>query len=310
MHPRPDDRMLIDLEVMTHSTGRQVFIKKPGNLLPGISDLFEYLKQLVTSSPPRLRQRLCSIAGETAALAGQLSWRLGDPADAVEYYVAAEDMAIRAGDSGLHAFVLGLRSVLYSGVWRTDGEADPRMALALLNKAVQVVGKTSRPHLKTFLFSVRGEENAVAGREVAAGHDLDRAHRATTEPRGFDEGFLSHWDAGRWAGYQAHCALVLRGKHVVRAIEEALAMTDPSLTGASSATLADLAAAYALEDEVECSCALLIRSVVVAAQGGSQPHLRRALRVRGQHLAHRADAPAVRELDQRLRALMAVPDRH
>jgi hypothetical protein len=100
------------------------------------------------------------------------------------------------------------------------------------------------------------------------------------------------------AGYRAHCALLLAEREAVSVIERALAATDPALTGARSATLADLAVAYFQQDDFERSCSLLLESLTIAADGGSEAHLKRIAKIRR---GYPDDAPGVKELDDRLR---------
>jgi transcriptional regulator with XRE-family HTH domain len=296
---RVDAHLLADLAVLTHSYGRQTFGMKPDSLLPPVRYHYSRLNRLLAVSPPAFRHGLKGLCAETAILAGQLSWRAGDDAAAQTYYATGEALAVEAGEAPLRAFMLGLRSVLYSGVWQEDGSASPKTALALLNEAISIAGRGSSRYLRTFLYCVRGEEAAAAGKAAHAERDMNQAERAcsegTTEP---ESGFLAHWDTSRLLSYRAHCALLLADPDAVSLIEHALAATAPSLTGARSATLADLAAAYSDRGQIEKSCELLIESLTLAAEGGSEAHLKRIAKVRR---SYPADVPAVRELDDRLR---------
>jgi hypothetical protein len=56
---------------------------------------------------PTLRPQLCSIAGETAALAGWLAWDLEDRPAAAGYFRVGLDAAKEADDRALGAYLVG-----------------------------------------------------------------------------------------------------------------------------------------------------------------------------------------------------------
>jgi transcriptional regulator with XRE-family HTH domain len=294
-----DAHVLVDLAALTHAYGRQTFAMKPESLLPTVHYHFSRLNRLLGVAPPSSRRRLKALCAETAILIGQLSWRAGDDAGAQSYYATGEALAVEAGEAPLRAFMLGLRGVLYSGVWQDDRAASPKTALALMNEAISIAGRGSSTHLREFLYCIRAEEAAASGNARQAERDLNHADAAARQaPGDAESGFLTHWDANRLLGYRAHCALLLAEPDAVTTIETALVATDPTLTGARSATLADLAAAYANGNEFERSCSILIESLDIAADGGSEAHLKRIAKVRR---SYPNGIPAVQRLDDRLR---------
>jgi hypothetical protein len=89
-------------------------------------------------------------------------------------------------------------------------------------------------------------------------------------------------------------------------IEDALAALSPSLVSVRCTVSADLAMAYAKEKEVERACGLLTESLDLCSEGGLVVHVQRVIGVR-QHLARWHNAPAVRDLDERLHQVTWAP---
>ncbi|TMC01459.1 MAG: helix-turn-helix transcriptional regulator, partial [Chloroflexi bacterium] len=80
----PGDRVLVDdLEVITRSYARQVETVAPGGLLPALRSHLAMLSgSLHGGQPESVRLRLLSLTGETAVLAGRLSWLLENRGEA------------------------------------------------------------------------------------------------------------------------------------------------------------------------------------------------------------------------------------
>lgn len=76
-------------------------------LTPLVGHLHAITQLLDGGMTPSLRTQLASIAGETAALAGQLLWYQGDHREAGQYFHTALKFAADADDQQLGAFVLG-----------------------------------------------------------------------------------------------------------------------------------------------------------------------------------------------------------
>lgn len=66
--------------------------------------------------------------------------------------------------------------------------------------------------------------------------------------------------------------------------------------------LADLGAAYAQQGELEQACSRLGEAFTLASQGGHKMRLERVRAVRRRYLGDWSDEPAVRHLDERMRA--------
>lgn len=74
---------------------------------PVIGQLDAISMILQGSTPASLRARLCSLAGETAGLAGWLRWNVDDPDGAAAYFRTGLDAAKEAGDRALGAYLMG-----------------------------------------------------------------------------------------------------------------------------------------------------------------------------------------------------------
>jgi hypothetical protein len=128
------------------------------------------LTNVLDLSPrPALRPRLVSLAGETAALAGWLSFDVNDLASARSLLEVALDAAEEAGDRALAACVLGYRSYMAS---------DAVEARGLLVEAQCRVSGVEHPATRSWLAGREAEENAAAGDADASARALDRAENA------------------------------------------------------------------------------------------------------------------------------------
>jgi hypothetical protein len=89
-------------------------------------------------------------------------------------------------------------------------------------------------------------------------------------------------------------------------MEDALVALDPSLVSIRSSELVDLAMAYGKEKEVERACGLLAESLNICSEDGLVVQVQRVIGVR-KHLSRWHDAPAVRDLDERLQQVTWAP---
>jgi transcriptional regulator with XRE-family HTH domain len=298
----PGDRVLVDdLEVITRSYARQVETVAPGSLLPALRSHLAMLSgTLHAGQPEPVRRRLLALTGETAVLAGRLSWLLDNRGEARQCWTLACDLAREAGDDRLLAEALGNQRVLHSTIPNRGQYGRPDRALALLNAAEERLSSTTSPYTRTMVHLSRAEDWAAVGNADASLEDLEAAERAMATADGPDDGFYALWDLGRIAGYRGSCALALgRPEEASTVLESALGQTHDALVGQRCAVMTDLATAYAMQREVEHSAALLMESANVAESAGLNELLHRVMGAR-QHLDPWHDVPAVAQLDERL----------
>jgi len=301
----PADRVLVDdLEKITTSYARQVETVAPGSLLPALRSHLAMLSGSLQAGPPEpVRRRLLSLTGQTAVLAGRLSWLLDNRGEARQCWTLACDLAREAGDDTLLAEALGNQRVLHSTIPSRGQYGHPDRALALLDAAEDRLTATSSPYARMMVLLSRAEDWAAVRNADASWRDLEAAERAIATATGPDDGFYALWDEGRIAGYRGSCALALdRPEEASTVLEAALAQTDDALVGQRCAVMTDLATSYAMQREVEHSAALLMDSADVAERAGLSELLHRVTGAR-QHLEPWRQVPAVALLDERLAAV-------
>ena len=306
-----DRRLLDDLHTVANEDARRMHTDAPRDLLPQVERHLAYAQAMVRGARLSTEEtRLYLVAGTLAAVAGKLSFSLGNPGDAHAHYVAADSYAREAGDGPLRGYVLGLRRQLYSDLWRGWSGMSSSMPLQLLEEGLASVGPTSSPWLRTWLLACRAEEHATRGDQRSAHRDLEEADNLLGTASTAEDGFFAHWyespDA-RLAGYRGKCAELLGATaEATSTIERVLDALSPSLVSVRCYVLADLATACAKEEEIERACGLLIESVDLGSEGGLAGHFQRVIGVR-QHLWTWRDTTSVRELDERLHQISWAP---
>ena len=298
----PADRVLVDdLEAITRSYARQVETVAPGSLLPALRSHLAVLTGSVHGGQPdAVRRRLLSLTGETAVLAGRLSWLLDNRGEARRCWTLAADLGREAGDETLIASTLGMQRVFHSTIPNRGQYGRTDRALAVLDAAESRLSGTSSPYVRMMVLLSRAEDHAALGDADASQRDLEAAETSLASAAGQDDGLYARWDTARIAGYRGSCALALdRPEEASTVLEGALAATSETLIGQRCAVVTDLATAYAMQREVEHSAALLMESVDTAERAGLGELLQRMQGAR-QHLAPWAETPAVRQLDERL----------
>ena len=98
----------------------------PKALLGPVVGHLDTVASLLKGSPgPSLRQQLCSIAGETAGLAGWLTWDLEDRKAAGAYFRTGIQAAQEADDRALGAYLVGSSCVQPAYREAPTGQASP-----------------------------------------------------------------------------------------------------------------------------------------------------------------------------------------
>lgn len=300
-----DGRLVDGLAGVVQGHARLWYTLPPTALLAPTRAQLGVLNELrtVTRAGP-VASRLASLTAHVAALTGWLSWLSGQRRGATAFYTFAQELAADVRDQGAEAFVLVLRSFMCSDLFRSEKGGAAR-ALALLDRAVDLAGPGSSPHLRVFALARRAEEHAISGAsgaELAAGRDLDEAERALASAAGPDPGFFGYLDGDRLAGCRGTCAVMLgRPREAVSVLAGVLAATPDELAAERSILLTDLAAAYAQQAEVGQACDILSRSLALGGPGDAN-RIERILAVRRSALNRWSDDPAVRQLDEQLRA--------
>ncbi len=150
----------------------------------------------------------------------------------------------------------------------------------------------------------RAEEYAVLGRAAESDRDMERAYTALAAVRPgegdmiLDIAALDIGAAGAGlSGFEGACAIALRRAREAREAFEA-GLREQTSVG----RLSGLAAAFALEDDVESAAELLSQALDEAMRRKLPTRRRRVEGVRAAFLSHASDHPAVQRFDERLRA--------
>ncbi len=294
-----DPRLLDGMAALTKSYVGLHNTVSPKAVRQAIMSHFDTLAGLaLQSNPPSVAARLRSLAGQTAILAGMVSFNLQDIGQALSYWTAAHDFGREAGNVSVQAHALGCRSRLYSPIHRGTQAGDPAVALELLNQACRLAEGASSPALRSFLLANRAQQLAAVNRGLASYRDLDRAAQLANLGQSSDDDVLAGWDELRVAAYGGICAMVLeRPAEVITITEPVLARTDPSRVQ-RSLQQSDLAAAYAMQGDIDRASSMLHEALAAAARAQFPEGVQRALGVRAKYLSAHQQARPVRELDE------------
>jgi tetratricopeptide (TPR) repeat protein len=251
------------------------------------------LNMLLSNAPPSSHKaRLMSQSAKTALLLGRLARHADNRGDALARWAVAEQLAADAGDQALYATVLVDRSHYY----------DHRHAASALDEAARHVDSDVHPYLQAWLLTRRARAIAAIGRRTEALTDLDRARttlsNARIQPTGYFIGWSTHW----LSSYEADCAIRLEQYRQAASLLEALLKTSNPAPYHRLALLADLAVAYANEGEIPQSCATLSEAITIATTLQVPQQFQHIDGIRKRHLADQHHEPAVRRLDEQLRA--------
>jgi tetratricopeptide (TPR) repeat protein len=276
---------------------RQYASVSSGQLLGSVLYRLQFVTQLLEAPhPDTVRQQLLEVAGETAGLAGWLSFDLRDDVRAEAYYKVGLAATQDLDDPWVHAHILGRMSFLptYRG--------NHSEAVGLLRAARDEAARGSSPTVRSWLAAVEAEACACLG------DDLD-CHRALERAEGYLQEFCDVdpaadiFDAARLAGFDGVCHLRMeKAQAALPKLRAALSMLAPELNRQRANVLADLAAAYVQNGAPEEACQVAEEAVVLARQTRAAVGLQRLRQLRAQLVPWQETRP-VRELDAQLLVL-------
>ncbi len=257
--------------------------------------------QVLLPGPPDLRTELASTTGRVALLRGHVFIKLHRTGQAYADLAVAETLAREAGDNGLRALILAIRSGMFSPVSLGARDGDSTRALAELDEAARCAEPAAPPLLLVLIHARRAEERAAVGDKVGAQRDLEQVENALSRASAQSESFFGPRNSVELGAVRGFI-LTLLGQHddAVDVLGATLTEMDPSLLAWRAAVLADQGAALAQQAEVEEACARLHRALDLAEQGSAADHVHRVVGVRRFHLTAHDSHPAVRQLDDRL----------
>lgn len=295
-----DARTVDHLEQATIALGRFYQDVRPSAVLgPANGHLNTITTLLDGSLRPSLRQRLCSLAGETTALLGWLRWNLDDLDGASRYFRAGLAAAREGDDDALGAYLVGCIAC------RPFYREDPNARLRLLEGSSHGYSPAdATPATQAWLANLESGGYALLGdfdryaaaadraAELLAGPDADEGDR---RPR------LTTFDPAYFAEEQAACLLRLsRPADAQRVLDGGLA----EATGRIRLwMLVDLACANAAMDAPEPAAAAAEEALLGAWDAGVEPVLHCVRDLLEGELQPYRSLPTIQELEERVRSV-------
>ncbi len=297
---RVDDETVDHLEQVTvalHSLGPTQVGSRA--LLGPVTGHLDAITMLLQGSPPAvLWGRLCSLAAETAGLAGWLRWNMDDPDGAAAYFRTGLDAAREAGDRTLGAWLMG--SAACQPPYREDPHERLRQLRGRTHGFVQADATAAT---QVWLAAKEADACAMLGDVDGCLRALDRAetslgraaHDEAARPRfsSVDE----KWLEGERGASLARLGMTQEARAILQRV---LAALGPSSERDRLWLFTALAGTYVRDGEPEEAC----RVARLALNGASRMQLEPVLRVLHtlrHDLEPYQDSPAVQELDEQLR---------
>ncbi len=303
-----DRTLLGQLRGWTYGLARQWSMLPPPVLRADVGAHLTALCELLAGPlPPGLRRDLMAVAAQTAALAGLVARMVGDDEEARQQAVLAGQLASSIGEAGLEALALVWISDTVSAVQRGETpNPEHRHALAFLDRAENLAGPSAPAAVRALVMLRQAEEQAAAGDGAEARRYLDRADTAVTLSIYSDEHDLYG------LGWQRECLhrsfrgnvelLAGDASAAVVVLQDALERTPQESTSNQAALLSDLAAAHACLGDLDASVSLLSSAWAIADRAGLEDRRRRIRGIRRRDLERWAAEPAMRRLDEAIRA--------
>jgi tetratricopeptide (TPR) repeat protein len=303
--PKVGPALLADLELVNRHFAAQREMVPPPLLREGLVDHLDYLRGLLGQSlPDDLQSRLLVITSDAACRVAWNSYQLGLWHEARDDVRFAQHLAKEARDGERLAAAL-----IYEADFERDLRPDdPGRALRLAEAAVIAAGPHADPQTTMVARLTRGEMHAAAGDLFASTVDLYAAQEimVASGPWGQGQGLCPPNSEAEFAAIRGSCELRLgtvepsQARAAVDTLAAAFAELAPHRVSWRATVQANLGAAFAEIGEPEQAARTLIDALNLARRDGAQHNVRRVAGIR-QNLLN-GDVPAVRELDDRLRA--------
>jgi hypothetical protein len=243
----------------------------------------------------RLRRRLVSAAGDSAALGAWVAWDMAASASATKLYTVATTAAREADDPALRACILAYASY---------AAPSPARARTLLEQARAFLDRAAFPAGFAWIAGREAEEAAAEGDGRCARRSLEQAEHAygTARP-GQERPWTTFMDRGRLHGFAI--STYARLGDTESALEGCDALVEDRGSGKKQAlVLADVAGVHLRQGRLEPALHLAERSADVVLDTQTTVGLNR-LRLLRPKLRPWLHVPDARNLDDRLRELTA-----
>jgi tetratricopeptide (TPR) repeat protein len=276
--------------------------ESPRALLGPVEGHLGNVATLLAGSPP-LRPQLCSIAGETAALAGWLAFDIENRPAAAGYFRVGLEAAKEANDRALGAYLVGSSCV--QPAYRERPFARLRR---LQGRTFGFARSDASPSTRAWLATLEAEAHALAGDTSKCLRLFDEAEIAMSRAGEEDEARrprVAFFDPDRLAGERG-VALARLGQPEAaqNVLRPALTSLDPSVVKTRPRLLTALATAHVQQGDVDRACELGAEALGIAAQQEVQTNLQDVRKLRLE-LEPWRNSQAVKDFDERLRAVGA-----
>jgi transcriptional regulator with XRE-family HTH domain len=269
---------------------------------PVVGHLNTLASLLQGSLPQAMRRRLCSLAGETAGLAGWLAFDLEDRRAAGAWFRAGIEAAQEAEDRPLGAYLVGSSCV--QPAYRERPHARLRR---LHGRTAGFATADANPSTRAWLVTLEAEAHALAGDEAASLRALDQAEsimgRADDEDTAGRRPRSPFFNQARLVGERGIALARLdRPAAAQQVLEEALASLDPDVVKTRPRLMAALATAHLGQGNIDEACRIGSDALELAERQQVSTNVQDVRRLR-LDLQPWHDAQAVRELDEQLAAV-------
>lgn len=295
---QPDVRAIGHLEQVTISLSRlEREVEAPATLLGGVLGHLDTITGFLGGAlPSSARRELCSLAAETAALAGWLTWDLDDRVRADAYFRTGLEAAREAGDAALGAYLVGSRA---SQPFYRENPAERLRNLS--GRTYGFAATDASSHTRAWWVTLEAGAHALRGDHGQFARAVDEAEGLLTldEPVDARRPRVSFFD---WPYFAEEKAAGLLRLGRAREARELLASSLGESAGRMRLwILADLAEACAAQGEPEEAARYAMESLDGAAGARVEPILQTLRGLPDGVLAGSRSVPAVQEFADRVR---------
>ncbi|HEU5382432.1 MAG TPA: BTAD domain-containing putative transcriptional regulator [Ktedonobacteraceae bacterium] len=306
LHASPDldETTVMHLERITKER-RYTFVQSDGSTWREIFQEMSGHLRIVTQLLERHARypQLCTIAGETALLLGDILFNAGDNNAADKYYQGALEAS--QGNTVLKAVILSRKALL--PIYDNNAQT----AISLIDEAQQVVPATAADLVLAWLWAVKGEAYAALGESTACFQALRSAERLLERGR---EGEISlhfqpdityaTFDLTKLSGYKGACLLRLKRSETAQGVlyNQLTQVQERAFVHQQSIALADLAASFVQQTAIRQAYEHATLALHCIEQTRSMRVFQRILKLR-QSLDPWVNTTYVKNLDEHIHVL-------
>lgn len=308
-----DDLFLTHLETVTRANRKRFVLSKSSiqDIVSMYQDTSAHLRTITQllehPLPLSSYTHLCSLAGETTQLIGDIFFHRGENEMAEHSYNTAMQAAMAAQNEVLQAVILGRKSFLplYRG--------DATNTFPLLRQAHALAAHRASDSIRAWLLVIEAEVWAMTGNADACEKALEQAefllHRSTSGVSTCSftlEALYAPLNDDRLLGYMGACYLRLRQPQKAQSLLHTyLASMHYASSHKQSVTLVDLAKTYALQGELEAMARYAGSAFCILEQTQSARVFERLMDLR-RTVERWKDTTYVKQFDQQLATLVHI----